>query len=213
MSGIVEKNTDMEINNSDSPIEQLNQNVNGLPEYFAELDPPLIRTSVLEKKKQSEASVEKVSAEKKVELQKHIIEQSQSALELSKSNTTDVAKKQVTVNKSIDKQKTKTPILENKKPSESTDKITSAKKKTNNVTSASDWSVNLTAYTQLSDAKRKAAKFIQKGIPVKVVEVDVNNTKWYRLKVGGFKNKENAASYAAKIKKSLNLNTVFVGNI
>jgi cell division protein FtsN len=41
----------------------------------------------------------------------------------------------------------------------------------------------------------------------------MNNTTWYRLKVGGFKNKEQATSYAAKIKKSINLNTVSVGNI
>ena len=60
--------------------------------------------------------------------------------------------------------------------------------------------------------KAKPQKLIQKGIPVKVIAVDMNKKTWYQLKVGGFKNKENAALYAAKMKKSLNLNSVSVGN-
>ena len=89
---------------------------------------------------------------------------------------------------------------------------TIAEKKTNNTKPASGWSVNLTAYKQLSDAQKKASQLIQKGIPVKVIAVDMNNTKWYRLKVGGFKNKESADSYATKIKKSHHLNAFAVGN-
>jgi len=134
MSDIAEKNTDIEINNSDLSIEQLYQKTSGLPEQ-------------LEKQEQLSSGA---------------------------------AKKRVTA---VDTKQT-----------------------------ASDWSVNLTAYEDLSYAKSKAAKLIQKDIPVKVVAVDMNNAKWYRLKVGGFKNKKDATSYAAKIKKSLNLNTVFVGN-
>jgi hypothetical protein len=149
MSGVAEKNSDMDINDSAPFIEQSNQKGNGPAEHFADPDKPQNTTVVLEKKKPSEAAV----------------------------------------------------------------KITSGNKKTNNARAASGWSVNLTAYKELSDAKRKAANFIQKGIPVEVIAVDMNNTKWYRLQVRGFKNKENADSYAAKIKKSLNLETVFVGNI
>lgn len=237
ISSIAEKNSDMEINNTDSSIEQLNQKVNGLPEQPQErsqfssgmlesgkrtvvtkqavanksLDDPLPRSPVLEKKKLSEATAGKVSAGKKIELQKHLINQSRSSLDLSKSKMKAIAKKQATLNKSFDNQKTKIHVVKEKKTSETTDK-TSAKKKTNNAQAAADWSVHLTAYKELSYAKSKAAKFIQKGIPVKVIAVDMNNTTWYRLKVGGFNNKEKATSYAAKIKKSLNLNTVSVGN-
>ncbi|MGZ8537255.1 MAG: SPOR domain-containing protein [Flavisolibacter sp.] len=237
MSSIAEKNSDMEINNSDSSIEQLNQKVNGLPEQSEErsqfssgmlesgkravvtkqavanksLDDSLPRSPVLEKKKLSEAAAGKVSAGKKIELQKHLISQSRSSVDLSKSKLKVVAKKQATLDKSIDNQKTKIHVVKEKKTSETTDK-TSAKKKTNNAQSAADWSVNLTAYKELSYAKSKAAKFIQKGIPVKVIAVNMNNTTWYRLKVGGFNNKEKATTYADKIKKSLNLNTVSVGN-
>ena len=237
MSSMTEKNSDMEINNTDSSIEQLNQKVNGLPEQSEErsqfssgmlesgkravvteqavanksLDDSLPRSPVLEKKKLSEAAAGKVSAGKKIELQKHLISQSRSSVDLSKSKLKVVAKKQATLDKSIDNQKTKIHVVKEKKTSETTDK-TSAKKKTNNAQSAADWSVNLTAYKELSYAKSKAAKFIQKGIPVKVIAVDMNNTTWYRLKVGGFNNKEKATTYADKIKKSLNLNTVSVGN-
>ena len=132
------------------------------------------------------------------------MEQSQSPLTLSK-NTATTPKKSAPFNKSADKQKNSTPILEKKKSSGTT-------KKTNDAKSAADWAVNLTAYEDLSYAKRKAAKFIQKGIPVKVIAVDMNKRTWYQLKVGGFKNKENAALYAAKMKKSFNLNSVSVGN-
>lgn len=40
--------------------------------------------------------------------------------------------------------------------------------------------------------------------------VDINKVKSYQLRVDGFKNKENAVLYAAKIKKSLNMNAVLV---
>ena len=165
-----------------------------------------------EKKKGSEATVKKVSVDKKVELQKPLVKQSQSSANLSKSNKITGAKKQAAINKSIDSRKTKAHVVEKKKSSEITVKMTSAKKKTNGAQAAAGWFVNLTAYKELTYAKSKAAKYIKKGIPVKVMSVDMNNTIWYRLKVGGFKNKEEATSYAAKIKKSLNLNSVSVGN-
>jgi cell division protein FtsN len=102
-------------------------------------------------------------------------------------------------------------VLKNKQSSETSLKKVLAEKKINTTQPATSWSVNLNAYEDQSYAKSKAEKFIQKGIPVKVITVNMNNAKWYRLKVGGFKNEEEATSYAAKIKKSLNLNTVFVG--
>ena len=174
MIGIAEKNTDIEINNSDFSIEQLNQKISGLPEQ-------------LEKQAQFSSGA-------------------------AKKRVTAVATKQTDLNKSINSQKIKTHGLEKTQPSKVTIKKVLTEKKASITQATSDWSVNLTAYEDLSYAKSKAAKFIQKDIPVKVVAVDMNNAKWYRLKVVGFKNKKDATSYAAKIKKSLNLNTVFVGN-
>jgi len=172
MSNIAGKNSDLEINNVDSSVEQLNHKANGFTEQFEE--------------------------------------QTQSSSDISENVKTADVTKQAAVNKSNDKQKTKTSVLENKKLSEAAIKKISAEKKGNNTQPAAGWSVNLTAYEDLNYAKSKAKNFIQKGIPVKVIAVDMNNTKWYRLKVVGFKNEKEATAYAAKIKKSLNLNKVFV---
>ncbi|WP_262965672.1 SPOR domain-containing protein [Methylobacter psychrophilus] len=188
-----EKNTDMDINSSDISIEQLNQKINGLTRRFTEIINLETRTSELEKK---------------VTLQKHIIGQSQASLEQSKNNTIAIAN----INKSIDKQNTNTSNLAAKKSINASVKPTSSEKKTHNTKAASGWSVNLSAYKKQSDAKRKANQLIQKGIPVKVIAVDMNNTKWYRLKLGSFKNKTNADAYAARIKKSHHLNNISVEN-
>ena len=158
-----------------------------------------------------EASVEKLSAKKK-EQQNSPIKQSLSSADGLKNKTTTFSEKPATTNKSHDKQQTKTPVPENKKPAEASVKKLSTEKKAGKTQATVGWSVNLNAYEDQSYAKNKAAKFLQKGIPVKVIPVDMNNAKWYRLKVGGFKSKEEATAYAAKIKKSLNLNSVSVAD-
>ena len=53
-------------------------------------------------------------------------------------------------------------------------------------------------------------EFKQKGIPVEIIVVDVLGVEWFRIRVAGFKNKSEAREYAAKIKKSLNLGSVWV---
>lgn len=191
MSGVAEKNSAMEMSDSDSAVEQSNQKLKeGPAEPFAETDNPLIRESVPGKRKG----------------------QLPSLLERSTSATAKIAAKQSVMNNSIDNKEVKAPVMDKKKPSEKALKISSVNKITKNAKAASVWSVNLIAYNQLSEAKRKAAKFIQKGIPVEIKAVKMNNAKWYRLKVGGFKNKARADSYAAKIKKSQNLVSVSVSN-
>ena len=135
-------------------------------------------------------------------------EQIRSSSDISENESKADVTKQATVNL-----QSRLPVLEKKKPSEATVKKVSAEKKENNAQTVAGWSVNLTAYEDLSYAKSKAEKFIQKGIPVKVIAVNMNNTTWYRLRVGGFKDKEKATSYAVKIKETLNLNTISVSNI
>lgn len=73
-----------------------------------------------------------------------------------------------------------------------------------------NWAVNLVAFKQDWYAKRKAEEYAAKGVPAKVSRVDVKGDVWYRLTVDGFKSKYEAAAYAAKIKKSLNLDSVWV---
>ena len=71
------------------------------------------------------------------------------------------------------------------------------------------YSVNVVSYQQEWFAQSKAAEFKQKGIPVEVVPVDASNhATRFRLKVGGFKNKNEAAAYA----KSHGINESWVGS-
>lgn len=77
---------------------------------------------------------------------------------------------------------------------------------------ASGWSVNLVAVKQQWYAQSKAAEFERKGVPVEVIPVEVNNQTWYRLRVRGFKDRQEANEYAARVKKALNLSSVWVGN-
>jgi len=73
---------------------------------------------------------------------------------------------------------------------------------------AGKYSVNMVSYQQEWFAQSKAAEFKQKGIPVEVVPVNPNSpAPKFRLKVGGFKTKTEADSYAAKVKKSHGIDT------
>ncbi|AMK77965.1 MULTISPECIES: SPOR domain-containing protein [Methylomonas] len=73
-----------------------------------------------------------------------------------------------------------------------------------------NWAVNLIAFKQDWYAKSKAQEFAGKGVPAKVVKTESKGENWYRLFVDGFKTQYEAASYAAKIKKTLNLDSVWV---
>lgn len=74
----------------------------------------------------------------------------------------------------------------------------------------SGWFVNLISFKQRSDAEHKAAQYSKKGVRAEIIEVEVNHAIWYRLRVGGFINKEQAVAYAEKIKKTLRLNSIWV---
>jgi hypothetical protein len=76
--------------------------------------------------------------------------------------------------------------------------------------SAGSFTVNLASSDKQQIAKQKAAELKQQGIPVEVIPVTVNNKHWYRLQVGGFKNRQEAADYAKDAEKRLNLQSVWV---
>jgi cell division septation protein DedD len=75
------------------------------------------------------------------------------------------------------------------------------------------WSVNLAAFRQIEDARKKAAEFRQKGVSVKVTKVDINRSIWYRLSVPGFKTKAAASTHSFRLKKLLRLNSIWVAAI
>ncbi len=73
-----------------------------------------------------------------------------------------------------------------------------------------NWAVNLVAFKQDWYAKRKAEEFAGKGVAAKVSRTDNKGESWYRLSVDGFKSQYEAAAYAARVKKTLNLDSVWV---
>jgi TolA-binding protein len=73
-----------------------------------------------------------------------------------------------------------------------------------------EWVVNLVSFKQRWYTDKKVQEYKQKGIPAEVVSVDVRGVEWFRVRVPGFKGKAEAAAYAIKMKKSLNLNSVWV---
>jgi hypothetical protein len=141
---------------------------------------------------------------------------SESALKSADSKNTktpiEPEKKHASERKKVAHQVRKTELVEKSKKSITSSNKNSVKKKQKIVTSAPDWSVNLIAYKQQWYASSKAAEFSQKGVPVEVLPVKINNVTWYRLRVGGFNNKEEAFLYAGRVKKALNLSSVWVGN-
>ncbi|WP_432745539.1 SPOR domain-containing protein [Methylobacter sp. G7] len=75
-----------------------------------------------------------------------------------------------------------------------------------------EWGVNLIAFKQEWFARSKAAEFARLGVFSEVVPVREKNVTMYRLRVGGFKSKADALSNTAKLKKSLNLDSVWVSD-
>lgn len=73
-----------------------------------------------------------------------------------------------------------------------------------------NWAVNLVAFKQDWYAKRKAEEFASKGVPAKVSRTESKGETWYRLSVDGFSSQYEAAAFAAKVKKTLNLDSVWV---
>lgn len=73
-----------------------------------------------------------------------------------------------------------------------------------------NWAVNLIAFKQDWYARRKAEEYTAKGVQAKVSKTELKGENWYRLSVDGFKTQYEAAGYAARVKKSLNLDSVWV---
>ncbi len=156
-----------------------------------------------------------------------------SSATVSKNKLTDVVSKQNVVNKTIAALQHKIDVLEKQKTTEAslkpapqkpepqkvepakkpaTAKAATARKNTKSAAIAptADWSVNLLALREPGFANSKAAEFAKKGVPVEVVQVAVNDQTWYRLRVSGFNNQNEAAAYAERAKKALKLNSVWV---
>lgn len=75
------------------------------------------------------------------------------------------------------------------------------------------WGVNLYSYEKRSDAISKKKVLEDKGVVADIIVVNVKSVQWYRIRVTGFKTGAEAKSYAAKIKKTLNVRHAWVSKI
>ena len=145
MSGMAEKDSDLEVNNDDSDSGKLATKTN-----------------------RSEEKTERTSS---------------STTAISEHKLTAINHRSSKDTKAVENPAAKSPVPGKKEPSVSvSDKTEPARNKATKVANPGGWSVNLTAYEDLDYAKSRAAKYLQKKVPVKVVNVDMNNSTWYSLR-------------------------------
>jgi len=100
--------------------------------------------------------------------------------------------------------------LEGVKKARSARKAVSRAKSKAKVIKPREWFVNLVSFKQRWYTDKKVASFKQQGIPTEVVTTEVNGEKWFRIRAAGFYSKAAAQDYADKIKRVLNLGSVWV---
>jgi len=208
VSGLSEKNPDQAINDKELSAELLDQ---GLANVVESNQQP-VKESTIENGGLSNATEQKISEINKAAIEENSLGASQSIAKLSVNNGSVVAKKSTLPTKSTSKKEVHTISEKSNNLSGVTGKVASTKEVIEKTNDAMGWVVNLTAFNEQKEAKKKAAYFAKKGITVKVISVPLRNKTWYQLQVTGFKNKKDAASYAEKIKKSENLHAVSLNN-
>jgi cell division protein FtsN len=186
--------SDQELDDIKSAIEQLNQRVDGIMEQLSNKVP-------LSTEAETNEPTEELAA---AETEQDMLRDLQARL--------DALERKALAVQAIKPGDAKAEVIKPITVSVKESNTKSSKSTSGKVNTTAGWSVNLVAYRQQWYAKSKAAEFGRKGIPVEVVNVKVDNTIWYRLRVGGFKNREEATLYATKVKKTLNLSSVWVGN-
>ncbi len=77
---------------------------------------------------------------------------------------------------------------------------------------STNWSVTLMGSKHDWYALRKADEYASKGFPAKIVKGQNKGESWYRLSVDGFNSQHDADAYAAKVRRSLNLDSVTVSH-
>ena len=208
VSGLSEKNPDQAINDKELSAELLDK---GLANVVESNQQP-VKEYTIENGGLSNATEQKISEINKAAIEENSLGASQSIAKLSVNNGSVVAKKSTLPTKSTSKKEVHTISEKSNNLSGVTGKVASTKEVIEKTNDAMGWVVNLTAFNEQKEAKKKAAYFAKKGITVKVISVPLRNKTWYQLQVTGFKNKKDAASYAEKIKKSENLHAVSLNN-
>ena len=140
----------------------------------------------------------------KSQLNSKAMEPSQNEVAMQNS-VSELQTKVTDINNKIESLSTSIAKLDQRRPTKTTKKIRKSKTQP-----SVSWVVNLVSFKQDWYARKKAAEFKNKGIPVEVAPIKVKGEQWYRLRVTGFKTKYEAGSYASRAKKALNLSSVWV---
>ena len=131
-----------------------------------------------------------------------------------KSVFDDLVKQSDLSKKSVEELTAKVDKLEQRKVQKKPRKIKKAiirkKSPTKKAISKKSWSVNLVAFRQKWYAKNKLQEFNKKKVAAELIQVKVKGETWYRLRVKGFNSEKEASRYAKKVKKTLNLGSVWV---
>lgn len=64
-----------------------------------------------------------------------------------------------------------------------------------------DYTVQVASYPNLNDAESMSESLVKKGFPAFPIKVSINGQDWYRVSVGSFKTKKEAADYQVSLKK------------
>jgi len=100
--------------------------------------------------------------------------------------------------------------LESVKKARSARKAVSKAKSRAKARKPREWVVNLVSFKQRWYTDKKVESFKQQGIPTEVVTTEVKGEKWFRIRAVGFYSKAAAQDYAGKVKRVLNLGSVWV---
>ena len=76
--------------------------------------------------------------------------------------------------------------------------------------SSGAWSVNLMSLTDATIARQQLASIRGKGVSAEIKPAEISGRTWYRIRVGGFKSKQDAQKYAKAVAKKLGLASTWV---
>jgi cell division protein FtsN len=75
---------------------------------------------------------------------------------------------------------------------------------------ATQFTVQIASYPTEEEAKVRSSEMVKKGFPAYPVEANIKGKTWYRVSVGSFKTKQEAADYRTQLMKQANVTAAIV---
>ncbi|MGH8553601.1 MAG: SPOR domain-containing protein, partial [Methylococcales bacterium] len=76
--------------------------------------------------------------------------------------------------------------------------------------SGGDWSVNLMSFPDEAVAKKQVENMSRKGISAAIQRTNISGKNWYRVRIPGFKSKQEAQDYSESVVRKLGLSGTWV---